>query len=398
MPCPEPGGGHEAAGISWCSRWRCGGVAACRPCAAAWTDLPHRLPARRSAAPGMDYCFAARSARAWPDRGQNIEIEFGLAQSVAELPSVAAELVRRKVDVLFASGSPTVLSARDAAGTIPVVFVGIFDFVETREVASLARPGGNLTGMSGMVVDLAGKRMQLLNELLPRMTKVAILVRGASPATPPFVREAERSAQVLGVELQVLRMGNPSDLEMLLASASSAGGLIGSDDAVFTAHRQRIAELALKRRLPTMFGFREMAEAGCLTCYGPNYADLYWGAASHVHKILNGTKPADIPVGQPTKFEWVINLKTAKALGLDSPADAAGTRRRGDRIVTQFAAVRMSLLAQSGHRGLPRMSAFGGKADIAIGRRCPLLTQSGHGPASHVAVAKPVSAPIKVLV
>ena len=251
--------------------------------------------------------------------GQNIEIEFGLAQSVAELPSVAAELVRRKVDVLFASGSPTVLPARDAAGTIPVVFVGIFDFVETREVASLARPGGNLTGMSGMVVDLAGKRMQLLNELLPRMTKVAILVRGASPATPPFVREAERSAQVLGVELQVLRMGNPSDLEMLLASASSAGGLIGSDDAVFTAHRQRIAELALKRRLPTMFGFREMAEAGCLTCYGPNYADLYRGAASHVHKILNGTKPADIPVGQPTKFEWVINLKTAKALGLTVP-------------------------------------------------------------------------------
>lgn len=250
--------------------------------------------------------------------GQNIEIEFGLAQSVAELPSVAAELVR-KVDVLFASGSPTVLPARDAAGTIPVVFVGIFDFVETREVATLARPGGNLTGMSGMVVDLAGKRMQLLNELLPRMTRVAILVRAASPATPPFVREAERSAEVLGVELQVLRMGNSSDLEMLLASASSAGGLIGSDDAVFTAHRQRIAELALKQRLPTMFGFREMAEAGCLIGYGPNYADLYRRAASHVHKILNGTKPADIPVGQPVRFEYILNMRTAKALGLSVP-------------------------------------------------------------------------------
>jgi putative ABC transport system substrate-binding protein len=251
--------------------------------------------------------------------GQNIEIEFGLAQSVTELPSVAAELVRRNVDVLFASGSPTVLPARDAAGTIPVVFVGIFDFVETREVASLARPGGNLTGMSGMVVDLAGKRMQLLNELLPRMTKVAILVRAASPATPPFVREAERSAQVLGIELQVLRMGNPSDLEMLFASASSTGGLIGSDDAVFTAHRQRIAELALKQRLPTMFGFREMAEAGCLISYGPNYADLYRRAASHVHKILNGAKPADIPVGQPVRFESIFNMRTAKALGLSVP-------------------------------------------------------------------------------
>ena len=250
---------------------------------------------------------------------QNIEIEFGLAQSVAELPRIAGELVRRKVDVLFASGSPTVLPAKDAAGTIPVVFVGIFDFVETGQVASLARPGGNLTGMSGMVVDLAGKRMQLLKEFLPRMTRVAILVRTASPATPPFVREAERSAQVLGVELQVLRMVNPSELEMLLASASTAGGLIGSDDAVFTTHRLRIAELALKQRLPTMFGFREMVEAGCLICYGPNYADLYLRAASHVHKIMNGAKPADIPVGQPVRFESILNMRTAKALGITIP-------------------------------------------------------------------------------
>jgi putative tryptophan/tyrosine transport system substrate-binding protein len=251
--------------------------------------------------------------------GQNIEIEFGLAHSVAELPSVAAELVRRNVDVLFASGSPTVLPAKDAAGTIPVVFVGIFDFVETGQVASLARPGGNLTGMSGMVVDLAGRRMQLLTELLPGITRVAILVRTASPATPPFVSEAERSAQTMGVELQVLRMGNPGDLEMLLASASSAGGLIGSDDAVFTADRVRIAELALKQRLPTMFGFREMVEAGCLISYGADYADLYRRAASQVHKILIGAKPADLPVEQPTRFELVINLKTAEVLGLSVP-------------------------------------------------------------------------------
>ena len=251
--------------------------------------------------------------------GQNIEIEFGLAESVAELPSVAAELVRRNVDVLLASGSPTVLPARDAAGAIPVVFVAIFDFVETGQVASLARPGGNLTGMSGMVVDLAGKRMQLLKELLPSMTRVAILVRTASPATPPFVREAERSAHSLGVELQVLGMDNPSDLEMLLASAASAGGLIGSDDSVFTGHRVRIAELALKRRLPTMFGFREMVEAGCLVSYGADYADLYRRAANQVHKILNGTKPADIPVERPVRFEYILNMRTAVALGLSVP-------------------------------------------------------------------------------
>lgn len=251
--------------------------------------------------------------------GQNIVIEWGLAEGVAELPGVAAELVRRKVDVLFASGSPTVLPARDAAGTIPVVFVGIFDFVETGQVVSLARPGGNLTGMSGMVVDLAGKRMQLLKELLPGMTRVAILVRTASPATPPFVREAERSAQVLGLVLQVLRMGNPSDLETLLASASTAGGLIGSDDAVFTAHRLQIAALALKQRLPTMFGFREMVEAGCLMSYGADFADLYRRAASHVHRVLNGVRPADIPVGQPVRFESILNMRTAKALGLTIP-------------------------------------------------------------------------------
>jgi len=251
--------------------------------------------------------------------GQNIEIEFGLAESVAELPSVAAELVRRNVDVLLASGSPTVLPARDAAGAIPVVFVAIFDFVETGQVASLARPGGNITGMSAMVVDLAGKRMQLLKELLPSMTRVAILVRTASPATPPFVREAERSAHSLGVELQVLGMDNPSDLEMLLASAASAGGLIGSDDSVFTGHRVRIAELALKRRLPTMFGFREMVEAGCLVSYGADYADLYRRAANQVHKILNGTKPADIPVERPVRFEYILNMRTAVALGLSVP-------------------------------------------------------------------------------
>ena len=167
-----------------------GGVAAAWPLAARAQQLgrTYRIGYLRVGPPPPAWITALRQGLREHGliEGQNIEIEFGLAQSVAELPNVAAELVRRKVDVLFASGSPTVLSARDAAGTIPVVFVGIFDFVETREVASLARPGGNLTGMSGMVVDLAGKRMQLLNELLPRITKIAILVRGASPATPPL--------------------------------------------------------------------------------------------------------------------------------------------------------------------------------------------------------------------
>ena len=251
--------------------------------------------------------------------GQHFAIEFGLAQSTAEVPGIAAELVRRKVDVLVASGTPSVLAARDVAGTTPVVFVTVLDLIETGQVASLARPGGNATGITSMIADLAAKRLQLLKELLPQMSKVAILVRVGS-LTAAFVREAERAAQILGVGLQVLRMGNPSELESLLASAQGAGGLTVADDAVFTAHRKRIAELALQQRLPTLFGYREMVEVGGLISYGPRYSDLYRRAAGQVHKILNGTKPADIPVEQPTRFEVVLNMRTARALKLTIPA------------------------------------------------------------------------------
>ena len=251
--------------------------------------------------------------------GQHFAIEFGLAPSTAEVPGIAAGLVRRNVDVLVASGTPSVLAARDAAGTIPVVFVTVIDLIETGRVASLARPGGNATGITSMIADLAAKRLQLLKELLPQVSKFTILVRIGSPATAAFVREAERAAQILGVGLQVLRMGNPSELEALLASAHGAGGLTMADDAVFTAHRKRIAELALQHRLPTLFGFREMVEAGGLISYGPRYSDLYRQAAGQVHKILNGIKPGDIPVEQPTRFEVVLNMRTARALGLTIP-------------------------------------------------------------------------------
>jgi putative ABC transport system substrate-binding protein len=169
-----------------------------------------------------------------------------------------------------------------------------------------------------MIADLAAKRLQLLKELLPQVSKFTILVRTGNPATAAFVREAERGAQILGVGLQVLRMGNPSELESLLASAQG-GGLTMADDVVFTAHRKRIAELALQHRLPTLFGYREMVEAGGLISYGPRYSDLYRSAAGQVQKILNGTKPAEIPVEQPTRFEVVLNMRTARALGLTIP-------------------------------------------------------------------------------
>jgi putative ABC transport system substrate-binding protein len=251
--------------------------------------------------------------------GQDITIEYGLAQSTAQLPDVAAELVRRKVDVLVASGTPSVLPAKNATSTIPVMFVAAIDPVAMGVVASLARPGGNVTGMSAVHADLTGKRLQLLRELLPKLSEIVFLVRATSPATAQYVKEAELAARTLGVQLRVLAVRDSSDFEGAFSEALGASALLVVDDAVMTAHRTQIAALALKNRLPTMYGLSEMVEAGGLMSYGPHYGDLYRRAATHVHKILKGAKPADLPVEQPTKFELVVNLKTAKALGLTIP-------------------------------------------------------------------------------
>jgi putative ABC transport system substrate-binding protein len=249
--------------------------------------------------------------------GQNLIIEFGVAKSATELPDLAAELIRRKVDVILASGTPSVMPAKNAA--ISVVFVAAIDPVAAGVASSLARPGGNITGVSAVHADVTGKRFQLLQELLPKLSKVAFLVRTTSPATAQYVKEAELAAQTLGIELQTLTVRDPTDLEGALSSAPAADALLVVDDAVFTAQRVRIAELALKNRLPTMSGLRETVDAGGLMAYGPDYGDMYRRAATHVHKILNGAKPADLAIEQPTKFELVINLKTAKALGLTVP-------------------------------------------------------------------------------
>jgi putative ABC transport system substrate-binding protein len=251
--------------------------------------------------------------------GRNIIIEYGLAQSTAQIPDVAAELVRRKVDVLVASGTPSVLPAKNATSTIPVMFVAAIDPVAMGVVASLARPGGNVTGLSAVHADLTGKRLQLLRELLPKLSGMAFLVRATSPATAQYVKEAELAARTLGVQLRVLAVRDSSDFEGAFSEARDANALLVVDDAVMTAHRTQIAELALRNRQPTMYGLSEMVEAGGLISYGPHYGDLYRRAAMHVHKILKGAKPADLPVEQPTKFELVINLKTAKALGLTIP-------------------------------------------------------------------------------
>lgn len=251
--------------------------------------------------------------------GQNVVIDWGLAESVAQLPDALAELIRLKVEVLVASGTSSVLLTRDAAGAIPVVFVAAVDPVAMGLVASLARPAGTITGITAVAEELNGKRLQLLQQLIPNFTSAALLVRAGSPATAEHTKQAERAAQALGVRLRVVAARDRGELENAVSAAQGAGALIVVDDTVFTTERTRIAEFALKNRVPTMYGHRDMVQAGGLMTYGPDYGDLYRRAAEQVQKILQGAKPSDLPVEQPTKFELVINLKTAKALGLSVP-------------------------------------------------------------------------------
>ena len=251
--------------------------------------------------------------------GQHFVIEYALAQSAAQVPDVAAELVRRRVDIIVASGTPSVLPARDVAGQIPVVFVATLDPVATGLVASLARPGRNVTGMTSMSGDVIAKRLQLIRELLPNLTRIAILVRESSPTAAQYVHESQAAARNLGIELQTLIERNPNDFDDIFTAVLGANALVVADDAEFTAHRIQIAERALRIQLPTVSGLREMVEAGGLMAYGASFGELYRRAASHVQKILLGVSPSDLPVEQPIRFEFVLNIKTAKMLGLTVP-------------------------------------------------------------------------------
>jgi putative ABC transport system substrate-binding protein len=252
--------------------------------------------------------------------GRDFVIEFALAQNAARIPDAAAELARSRVNVILAAGTPSVFPARDAAGNIPVVFVATFDPVAAGLVASLARPGGNVTGMTTISSDLVARRVQLIKQFFPKFTRVAILVREASPTAPHYIEETRSAAQKLGLELQVLTERHPSDLESLFAAARASEALVVGDDTEFTAYRTQMAELAMKNKLPTIHGLREMVDAGGLIAYGASFHDLYRRAASHVKKIvMQGVNPGDIPIEQPSKFEFVVNMRTAQALGLNIP-------------------------------------------------------------------------------
>jgi putative ABC transport system substrate-binding protein len=265
--------------------------------------------------------------------GQNITLVFPSAEVTPErLPHLAAELVSLKVDVIVAAGTPAVQAAKEATKTIPIVTPITTEPLETGLVASLARPGGNITGLSYMSSDLSGKRLELLREVVPGVSRIAVLSNPSSATVPPMMRKTEVAARALGVQLQRLEVHGPDDFERVFQAATKerAGALITLDDAFAFTQRTRIVKLATKNRLPAIYGFREFVEVGGLMSYAANLSDMYRRAATYVDKILKGTKPADLPVEQPMKFELVITLKTAEQIGLTIPPNVLV---RADKVI-----------------------------------------------------------------
>ena len=266
--------------------------------------------------------------------GQNIVIEYRSAEGRFDrLPELAAELVRLKVDVVVAAPTPAALAAKHATGTVPIVGVSLTDPVGLGLIASLARPGGNVTGVSYSVgTDIFGKDLELLKEAVPKVRRVAVLSNPDGPSQPLTIRNIKGAAQSLGLQLQLVEARGPGDFDGAFAAMARerVGALLVVTDPVFIPHRARLVNLVAKNGLPSIFTQRADVEAGGLMSYGPDFADLYKRAATYVDKILKGAKPADLPIEQPTKFELVINLKTAKALGLTIPS---AVLRRADEVI-----------------------------------------------------------------
>lgn len=254
--------------------------------------------------------------------GQTIVLEYRFAAGQPErLPALAAELVRLKVDMIVTDGGPAVRAAKDATATLPIVMAASGDPVRLGVIASLARPGGNVTGLSLMAPELGGKRLALLKEALPHVSRVAALWHAGNVAQPDQLREIEAAARGMGLQLHSLAVQHPDELDSAFAAMKQAGAeaLITLADVVFWNHRTQVVALAAQHRLPAMFPEREFADVGGLMAYGPSVPDSFRRAAIFVDRILKGAKPADLPVEQPVKFELVLNLKTVQALGLTLP-------------------------------------------------------------------------------
>ena len=253
--------------------------------------------------------------------GHNLAIEYRWAEGRNErFAEIAPEFVRLKVDLIVASTTPAVIAAKQATAVIPIVFAATNDPVGTGLVRSLAQPGGNVTGLSGQLVDTASKRFELLREVLPGLRRLAILANVANPGTVLDMREVQATARMVGLEATTFEIRHAEDIAPVFeALKGRVDALYVAPDPLLNTNRIRINTLALGARLPTMHGLREYVETGGLMSYGPSIVDQYRRAAELVDKILRGAKPGDIPVEQPTKFDLVINLTTAKALGLTIP-------------------------------------------------------------------------------
>jgi putative tryptophan/tyrosine transport system substrate-binding protein len=254
--------------------------------------------------------------------GRNLVIEYRSADGLTgRFPDLAAELVRREVDLIITRGTPAALAAKNVTATIPIVMAASGDPVGTHLVVSLARPGGNLTGLSSVVSDLYGKRVELLKEMVPAAAVIANFFNLSNPASPLELKETETATRSLGLRSLRFDVRNGDDIRRAFDAADREPGvaLVVQPDGVLQHHRETITELAAKHRLPAIYAAREFIDAGGLALYGVSYPDLYRRAATYVDRIFKGAKPADLPIEQPTRFELVINLKTAKALGLKIP-------------------------------------------------------------------------------
>jgi putative ABC transport system substrate-binding protein len=302
--------------------------------AAAW---PLAARAQQSAMPVIGFINAAPAQSYGPQlaaflkgldekgyvAGRNVMIEYRWADGHYDrLPALAADLVRRQVTVIAATTTPAALAAKAATSTIPIVFTTVGDPVQLHLVTSLNRPGGNVTGVTQLNVEVAPKRLELLHELVPTARVLALLVNSTNPNTETNTNELQAAARTLGVELHVLNASTERDFDAVFAKVIQlrAGGLVIGVDSLFASRSEQLAALALRHAVPTIYQDRDFAVAGGLLSYGTDFRETYRLAGNYIGRVLKGEKPADLPVQQATKVEFYINLKTAKALGLNVPA------------------------------------------------------------------------------
>jgi putative ABC transport system substrate-binding protein len=283
-------------------------------------------------APGLD-AFRRQLRVLGHVEGKNLAFEYRYAEGKPErFPALVEELVRLKVDVLVMPGTPAALAAKNATKTIPIVFVAVADPVPTGLVDSLARPGGNITGLTEIAEVLAGKRLELLKETVPKLSRVAVLWNPRNPANAQQWKESQLAAKKLGLQLHSMEVSNTDEFEGAFKAAAKArsGALAVAQDSLVNSNQQLIVDLALKHRLPALYHVGAFVAGGGLMSYGPDQNETYKRAAVYVDKILKGAKPADLPVEQPKKFEFIINLKAAKQIDLTIPPNVLA---RADRVI-----------------------------------------------------------------